>query len=185
MKRAIGSASSRLPGMQKKRQRSSKPSGRALELGDDLRQPGERQVVRERALGALDREAQHLAPQRGEDHRDGLRRRRLELEAGRGALAGKGRLEEVEGLGDLRQGLANGIPFQPSTMRSDEAPMPSTKRPRLVSDSAAACWARSAGPRVKTPTTPVPSRSLSLHRAAATRGVKPSGPFVSPLQRSV
>ena len=40
--------------------------------------------------------------------------------------------------------------------------MPSTKRPPEASASAAACWASSAGPRVKTPTTPVPSRIVSV-----------------------
>ena len=58
-------------------------------------------------------------------------------------------------------GRSNGIPFQPSTIRSEEAPIPSAKRPPVASASAAACWASSAGPRVKTPTTPVPRRSAS------------------------
>ena len=82
-------------------------------------------------------------------------------------------------------GFENGIPFQPSTIRSDEAPMPSANRPSRASASAAACWASSAGPRVKTPTTPVPSRTRSVHVAASASGVKPSGPLVSPLHRSV
>ena len=63
--------------------------------------------------------------------------------------------------------------------------MPSAKRPPLASASAAACWASSAGPRWKTPTTPVPSRIDSVQAAASASGVKPSGPLVSPLQRSV
>ena len=74
-------------------------------------------------------------------------------------------------------GRSNGIPFQPSTIRSEEAPIPSAKRPPLASASAAACWASSAGPRWKTPTTPVPSRIESVHAAASASGVKPSGPF--------
>ena len=85
----------------------------------------------------------------------------------------------------LVSGLANGIWFQPSTIRSDEAPIPSTNLPSLASDRAAACWASSAGPRVKTPTTPVPSRTRSVQVAASASGVKPSGPWVSPLHRSV
>ena len=32
-------------------------------------------------------------------------------------------------------GFSNGIPFQPSMMRSEEAPMPSAKRPREASAS--------------------------------------------------
>ena len=85
----------------------------------------------------------------------------------------------------LVSGLANGIWFQPSTIRSDEAPMPSTNLPLLASDRAAACWASRAGPRVKTPTTPVPSRTRSVQVAHSASGVKPSGPCVSPLHRSV
>ena len=82
-------------------------------------------------------------------------------------------------------GFENGIRFQPSTIRSEEAPIPSANRPSLASASAAACWASSAGPRVNTPTTPVPSRTRSVQAAASASGVKPSGPCVSPLQRSV
>ena len=82
-------------------------------------------------------------------------------------------------------GRSNGISFQPSTIRSEEAPIPSTKRPPLPSASAAACWASSAGPRVKTPTTPVPSRIVSVQPAASASGVNPSGPLVSPVHRSV
>ena len=63
--------------------------------------------------------------------------------------------------------------------------MPSTNRPSLASATAAASWASSAGPRWNTPTTPVPSRIDSVHAAASDSGVKPSGPLVSPLQRSV
>jgi hypothetical protein len=63
--------------------------------------------------------------------------------------------------------------------------MPSTKRPSEASASAAACWASRAGPRWKTPTIPVPSRIRSVQAAPSASGVKPSGPLVSPLQRSV
>ena len=82
-------------------------------------------------------------------------------------------------------GFENGIWFQPSTIRSDEAPIPSTNLPSLASVKAAACWASNAGPRVNTPTTPVPSRARSVQVAASASGVKPSGPWVSPLHRSV
>ena len=85
----------------------------------------------------------------------------------------------------LLSGRSNGIPFQPSTIRSEEDPIPSTKRPPEASASAAASWASSAGPRWKTPTIPVPSRARSVQAALSASGVKPSGPFVSPLQRSV
>ncbi len=85
----------------------------------------------------------------------------------------------------LVSGFSKGIWFQPSTIRSEEAPMPSTNLPLLASARAAASWASSAGPRVKTPTTPVPSRTRSVQAAHSASGVKPSGPFVSPLQRSV
>ena len=63
--------------------------------------------------------------------------------------------------------------------------MPSTKRPPEASASAAASCASSAGPRWKTPTIPVPSRARSVQAALSASGVKPSGPLVSPLQRSV
>ena len=85
----------------------------------------------------------------------------------------------------LLSGFSKGIPFQPSTIRSEEEPMPSTKRPREASASAAASWASSAGPRWKTPTMPVPSRARSVQAALRVSGVKPSGPLVSPLQKSV
>ena len=63
--------------------------------------------------------------------------------------------------------------------------MPSTKRPSEASASAAASCASSAGPRWKTPTMPVPRRARSVQAALSASGVKPSGPLVSPLQRSV
>ena len=85
----------------------------------------------------------------------------------------------------LLSGFSKGIPFQPSMIRSEEEPIPSTKRPRDASASAAASCASSAGPRWKTPTMPVPSRARSVQAALRVSGVKPSGPFVSPLQKSV
>ena len=81
-------------------------------------------------------------------------------------------------------GFENSRWFQRSTITSDEEPMPSTKRPPLASASAAACWASTAGPRVNGFTTPVPSRIRSVQSAASASGVKPSEPFVSPVQKS-
>lgn len=63
--------------------------------------------------------------------------------------------------------------------------MPSAKRPPEASARAAACIASSARPRSGTPITPVPSRMLSVHSQQSARGVKPSGPLVSPVQMSV
>ena len=85
----------------------------------------------------------------------------------------------------IESGFSNGILFQPSTMRSEEAPMPRAKRPPVASARAAACIASRARPRSGTPTTPVPSRAFSVHSAQRASGVKPSGPFVSPVQMSV
>ncbi len=65
-------------------------------------------------------------------------------------------------------------------MRSEEEPIPSTKRPFEPLASAAASCASSAGPRWKTPTIPVPSRIRSVQAALRASGVKPSGPAVSP-----
>ena len=84
--------------------------GRAVELGDDLGQPVERQEVGEGAVSLLDRQLQHLAAQRGEHDRHLVRRLRFQLEAGRGALAGQGDLEEFEGFAHLRQRLFEGDP---------------------------------------------------------------------------
>ena len=110
MKRASGSTCSRSPGMQKKRQSSSKPSGAPLELLDDLRQARQREEVGERAVALLDREPEHLAAQRRHDDRDLLRGRALELEAAVGALAGQGRPQEVDRLRHLRERLFEGHP---------------------------------------------------------------------------
>jgi hypothetical protein len=85
----------------------------------------------------------------------------------------------------LVSGFSKGIWFQPSTIRSEDAPRPTAKRPPLPSAIAAHCWASSAGPRWKTPTTPVPNRTFSVQAAAKASGVKPSGPLVSPDHRSV
>ena len=81
----------------------------------------------------------------------------------------------------LLSGFSNGIPFQPSMIRSEEAPMPSAKRPPRGVGQRPPPPARAArGPRCITPTTPVPSRTFSVQAAPRASGVKPSGPFVSP-----
>ena len=156
MKRASGSTCSRSPGMQKKRQSSSKPVGRALELRGHLRQPAQRQEVGEGAVGPLDRQLQHLAPQRREHDRDPLRRRRFQLEAGRGALAGQRGVEEVERLPHLAQRLLEGdaVPAFDDAVRGGADP--EHEAPAGGAASAAASCASSAGPRWKTPTIPVP-----------------------------
>src|SRR5436190_530855 len=82
-------------------------------------------------------------------------------------------------------GFSNGIPFQRSTMTFDEEPMPRQKRPPESCCSDAACWASTAGPRVKTLTTPVPTRIRSVAIAATVTGVKPSCADTSPGQPSV
>ena len=75
MKRASGSTASRSPGRQKKRQSSSKPSGAPSSCAVDLGQPAERQEVGEGAVGALDRQLEHLAAQRRQHDRHPLGRR--------------------------------------------------------------------------------------------------------------
>ena len=101
MKRATGSTSSRVPGQQEEAAEELEVVGRALDPGDHLGQPVERQEVGEGAVGLLDRQLQHLAAQRGEHDRHLVLRLRFELEAGRGALAGQRDAEEFEGLADL------------------------------------------------------------------------------------
>ena len=185
MNRASGSTCSRSPGRQKKRQSSSKPSGAPSSCRDHLRQAREREEVRERAVGLLDREPQHLAAQapRARSAPAGGACSSLNPVAVRSpASAGRRKSTVSE---TFASGRSNGIPFQPSTIRSEEAPIPSAKRPPLASASAAACWASSAGPRVKH----ADDAGAEAHRvgpaAASASGVKPSGPLVSPLQRSV
>jgi hypothetical protein len=82
-------------------------------------------------------------------------------------------------------GRSKGIPFQRSTITFDDDPIPRQKRPSDSSPSAAACWASTPGARVKTFTTPVPTRIRSVAIAATVGGVKPSQPATSPGQPSV
>jgi hypothetical protein len=81
-------------------------------------------------------------------------------------------------------GFSNGIEFHRSTITFEDDPIPRQNRPPEASCSAAACEASTAGPRVNAFTTPVPRRMRSVQAAASARGVKPSGPAVSPDQRS-
>jgi hypothetical protein len=81
-------------------------------------------------------------------------------------------------------GRSKRMPFQRSTITSDDDPSPRTKRPPDASASAAACCASTAGPRVNAETMAVPSRMRPVQAAASASGVNPSGPFVSPVQKS-
>src|SRR4051812_5334756 len=108
----------------------------------------------------------------------------------------------------------NGMPFQASTITSDEVPIPSANRPGARPASVAADIAMVAGPRVNAGTIAVPSRSAGraggaadsgrgagpgvnagtsgvptrgagAHGAPRTGGVKPSAAPASPVQASV
>ena len=81
---------------------------RPLELLRDARQPGQREEVREGPCGSLDREAEHLAPERREDDRGRLGGRLLQLEARRRPFAGEGRIQELDRLGNPREGSVEG-----------------------------------------------------------------------------
>src|SRR3954469_2161784 len=83
------------------------------------------------------------------------------------------------------RGRSNGISFQRSTITFDDDPIPRQKRPPESCCIEAACWASTAGPRVNTFTTPVPTRIRSVAVAASATGVKPSWPDTSPGQPSV
>ena len=77
------------------------------------------------------------------------------------------------------------MPFHCSTMTSEEAPNPQTKRPGAASARAATLWASRAGPRVKAGVMATPSRSVGLQAAARASGVNPSAPSTSADQTSV
>ena len=83
------------------------------------------------------------------------------------------------------RGRSNGIPFQRSTITSEEAPIPMATRPGAAAARAAALWARVAGPRVNTGAMAVPSRSAGAHTLARTRGVNASAPSTSEDHTSV
>ena len=179
MKRAIGSTCSRSPARQKKRQRRSKPSGGSFESSSATwgRPESGRKLVNAPSAFSTASRASCRGGQRGRSG-PSVRRGGLELEAARRAR----RPERGEGSRRRRRpcesGFSNGISFQPSTIRSEDAPMPSAKRPPAASARAAACWASSARPRSGTPTTPVPSRiSFGPLCAEGERGeaVRPAG----------
>ena len=185
MKRASGSTASRSPGRQKKRQSSSKPSGAPSSWAATLgRPPSGRKLVKAPSARSsarssiLPRSAASTIGTRSAGAVSSLKP--LSVRSPSRATRRNSSVSRT-----LLSGRSKGIPFQPSTMRSEEEPMPSTKRPPEASASAAASCASSAGPRWKTPTMPVPSRARSVQAALSASGVKPSGPLVSPLQRSV
>ncbi len=185
MNRASGSTCSRSPGRQKNRHRSSNPSGAASSsaVTRGRAESGRKLVKAPAARSTASRSIfpRNAASTTGNGSVGGCSSLKpVEVRSPAKAASRKSSVSEI-----LVSGFANGIRFQPSTIRSDEAPIPSANLPPLASDSAAACWASSAGPRVNTPTTPVPRRISSVHAAASASGVNPSGPWVSPLQRSV
>ena len=77
------------------------------------------------------------------------------------------------------------MPFQRSTMTSDDVPMPKAKRPGAASAMAATLMAMRPGPRVKAGMIATPSRAAGAHCDAKVRGVKPSVPPASLDHRSV
>ena len=140
--------------------------------------------VDERAVAERAREPQHLAPQRRDvDRRWGIGRG-FELEPARPTLAREHGAQRLDRLAHLRERLLERdlVPaLDDHARRGADA---EAEAPPLASWSAAACWASTAGPRVKALMTPVPSRISFVQAAARISGVNPSGPFVSPLQRS-
>src|SRR6185436_11283837 len=84
-----------------------------------------------------------------------------------------------------RQGASKVRPFQSETMTGLEAPSPRTKRPGAALASEAALMAIRAGPRVKTGTIAVPSRSVGAQVEARASGVNASVPATSAVQASV
>jgi len=77
------------------------------------------------------------------------------------------------------------MPFQRSTMTSDDVPSPNAKRPGAAWHIAATDWASVAAPRVKAGTIAVPSRSCGVHAAANASGVNASVAPASADQTSV
>ena len=72
---------------------------------DHFGQSAQRQEVGEGAVGLVDREFQHLAPERGEHDRGIAGRCRFQFESGGGSLACQSHSQEVDGLLDLAQGF--------------------------------------------------------------------------------
>jgi hypothetical protein len=77
------------------------------------------------------------------------------------------------------------MPFQPSTMTSDDVPTPRATRPGAACASEPALCARQPGPRVNAGTIAVPRRRDGAHAEASASGVKASAPLASDDQTSV
>ena len=77
------------------------------------------------------------------------------------------------------------MPFQRSTITSEDVPSPRTNRPGAAWHMAATVWARVAAPRVNAGTIAVPSRKVGVHAAANASGVNASVPPASADHRSV
>ena len=81
-------------------------------------------------------------------------------------------------------GFSNGISFQRSTITFEDDAEAEHEPPAARVGERRRVLGEHAGPRVNGFTTPVPRRMRSVQAAASTSGVKPSGPFVSLVQRS-
>ena len=79
-------------------------------------------------------------------------------------------------------GLANGIPYQPSTTCGPDTPRPRMKRPPLRWSSVIAAIAVAAGWRAESCTIAVPSFSRSVAAPHHASGVRQSEPYASAVQ---
>ena len=159
MKRASGSTCSRSPGMQKKRQSSSKLWGAPASSPATFGRPARgRKFVKApspfstASRSILPRSAATMIGTLSSGARSSLKP--PSARSPDSAVLRKSMVSDI-----LLSGFSKGIPFQPSMIRSEEAPMPSAKRPPDASAAAAASWASRARPRCITPTTPVPRRT--------------------------
>ena len=78
-----------------------------------------------------------------------------------------------------RYGFVYSMPFQPSTITSEDAPSPNEKRPGAAEARAATLCASNAGPLVYAGAIASPRRSPGTHAAVRASGVKPSLPSTS------
>ena len=185
MKRASGSTSSRSPARQKKRLSSSKPSGApsipSMTWG---RPPSGRKFVN--APSAFSTASRSILP------------RSAATMIGIGSAGGCSSLKPPRPRPPAKtsrrksivsetfdSGRSNVIWFQPSTMRSDDEPMPSAKRPLLSIGHGGGLLGEQRRAPGEHADDAGPSRTRSVSHAASASGVKPSGPFVSPDHRSV
>ena len=138
MNRASGSICSRSPGRQKNRQRSSKPSGAPSSCSTTFANPeiGRKLVNAPSAFSTASRSIFPRSAARMIGTGGGAASSLKPVSVRSPASAGR-RKSTVCATFD--RGRSNGIPFQPSTIRSDEAPIPSANRPPLASARAAAC----------------------------------------------